>query len=397
LIKILNNIANIFHYINITKNSNKSKEKYPLSTCLRTVFERQKAQIGNQRPPKIKNGSTLLHVMGALVFVLFLILGQVSSYADQITLAWNASDGAAGYKIYYGTTSKNYTSVVDVGNNLTYSFADLPNGSTYYFAATAYDVSHLESDYSAEVSYNSPISGYPAILWRYSSTGQINVWYMNGTHFAGTLSIGVVSPDWAIVGRADFNSDGKPDIIWRNTTTGQNVIYYMDGTTILSGVYLPTVDPAWTITGTGDFNSDGHPDILWRNSATGQNVIYYMDGTTILSGVYLPTVNPAWTITGTGDFNSDGHPDILWRNISTGEITLWYMNGPTVTGTTSVGIIPLEWAIAGVSDFNSDGYSDILWRNTSTGIVAFSCMIGTTFIGDYYLPTVADQQWKIVG
>ncbi len=74
--------------------------------------------------------------------------------AAQVTLAWDASDEAAGYKIYYGTTSNNYSSVVDVGNTTSYTFTDLPNGSTYYFAATAYDASNLESDYSDEISYN---------------------------------------------------------------------------------------------------------------------------------------------------------------------------------------------------------------------------------------------------
>ena len=83
-----------------------------------------------------------------------LLLSQGNAYAAQVTLAWNASDGAAGYKIYYGTVSKHYTSVVDVKNYLTYTFTDLPDGNTYYFAATAYDASYLESEYSTEVSYN---------------------------------------------------------------------------------------------------------------------------------------------------------------------------------------------------------------------------------------------------
>ena len=89
-----------------------------------------------------------------LIFVTSLLLSQGNAYAAQVTLAWNASDGAAGYKIYYGTVSKHYTSVVDVKNYLTYTFTDLPDGNTYYFAATAYDASYLESEYSTEVSYN---------------------------------------------------------------------------------------------------------------------------------------------------------------------------------------------------------------------------------------------------
>jgi hypothetical protein len=89
-----------------------------------------------------------------LIFAASLLISQGSAYAAQVTLAWDASDEAAGYKIYYGTTSNSYSSVVDVGNDLTYTFTDLPDGNTYYFAATAYDASYLESDYSTEISYN---------------------------------------------------------------------------------------------------------------------------------------------------------------------------------------------------------------------------------------------------
>ena len=74
--------------------------------------------------------------------------------AAQVTLAWDESNGAAGYKIYSGTTSNSYTWVVDVGNTTSYTTANLTDGYTYYFAATAYDASSLESDYSDEVSYN---------------------------------------------------------------------------------------------------------------------------------------------------------------------------------------------------------------------------------------------------
>jgi fibronectin type 3 domain-containing protein len=92
-----------------------------------------------------------------LVFGLSILFSQGRADAAQITLAWDVSDGAAGYKIYSGTTSNNYTWVADVGNATSYTTANLTDGYTYYFAATAYDASGLESDYSAEISYNASI------------------------------------------------------------------------------------------------------------------------------------------------------------------------------------------------------------------------------------------------
>jgi hypothetical protein len=76
------------------------------------------------------------------------------------TLAWSApttnTDGTlltdlAGYKVYYGTSSGNYTSSLDIGNVTTYSVNNLALG-TYFFSVTAYDTSKIESSFSNEVS-----------------------------------------------------------------------------------------------------------------------------------------------------------------------------------------------------------------------------------------------------
>ena len=99
--------------------------------------------------------------------ILFLFIFSVIIYSPisndkafaAITLNWTApttnTDGStltdlAGYKIYYGNSSGNYTNSVNVGNASSYTFSSLNNG-TYYFAATAYDTSGVESALSNEV------------------------------------------------------------------------------------------------------------------------------------------------------------------------------------------------------------------------------------------------------
>jgi hypothetical protein len=76
------------------------------------------------------------------------------------TLAWNApttnTDGTpltdlAGHKIYFGTSSGSYTTIMDVGNVTTYTINNLSSG-TYYFTVTSYDSSGIESSYAGEVS-----------------------------------------------------------------------------------------------------------------------------------------------------------------------------------------------------------------------------------------------------
>src|SRR3972149_41431 len=59
-----------------------------------------------------------------------------STGADGTALS---SDGIGGYKIYYGTSSENYTDTIDVGKGTTYTFSSLSNG-TYYVAVTVYDI-----------------------------------------------------------------------------------------------------------------------------------------------------------------------------------------------------------------------------------------------------------------
>jgi fibronectin type 3 domain-containing protein len=76
----------------------------------------------------------------------------------EVTLEWdpNSEANLSGYRIHYGTSGGNYTAVKDVGKQTTCTVTDLTPGVTYYFAATAFNTSGLESDYSNEVLYTVP-------------------------------------------------------------------------------------------------------------------------------------------------------------------------------------------------------------------------------------------------
>jgi len=64
----------------------------------------------------------------------------------------NTESDLAGYRIYYGTESGNYTQTIDVGNELSALIIISETNKTYYFAITAYDTSGNESGFSQEVS-----------------------------------------------------------------------------------------------------------------------------------------------------------------------------------------------------------------------------------------------------
>jgi hypothetical protein len=86
------------------------------------------------------------------------------SFPCSLTLAWDPSDdpNVIGYRLYQGRASEVYTEVIDIGNTTTAVISNLVAGATYYFAVTAYDITGLESEYSAEISYTVP-AGAPSM------------------------------------------------------------------------------------------------------------------------------------------------------------------------------------------------------------------------------------------
>jgi len=102
-------------------------------------------------------------------FILFLLIpctlylipaALPAAHAASVDLEWdpNTEPELAGYKIYWGTSNGNYTSSKDAGQNTTCTITGLDEGTTYYFAATAYDGDGNESDYSNQISYTVPFS-----------------------------------------------------------------------------------------------------------------------------------------------------------------------------------------------------------------------------------------------
>jgi len=80
-----------------------------------------------------------------------------------VTLVWHPSGypsnidaSVTGYRIYYGIASRNYTNIFEVGNHTNCTISNLVGWVGYYFAATAYNVLGMESDYSNEAMYLTP-------------------------------------------------------------------------------------------------------------------------------------------------------------------------------------------------------------------------------------------------
>jgi hypothetical protein len=115
---------------------------------------------------KVRSGSASAAHLSIVILISLSLFGCGSGGSGEgvdapaaATLAWDAVQATAlsGYRIYYGTSPGLYFQ--SRGNGLTISsnvtthiVTGLSSGTTYYFAATAFDTSGNESAYSAEVS-----------------------------------------------------------------------------------------------------------------------------------------------------------------------------------------------------------------------------------------------------
>src|SRR5262245_11669386 len=108
----------------------------------------------------------LLRFLLILLAYLSLAFAAIPAQAQQVQLAWDAPVQAngtpvsnlAGYKLYYGSQSGQYSTTIFVGLTTTYTVTNLSAGQTYYFAVKDFNSSGTESAFSNEVSGTPPTS-----------------------------------------------------------------------------------------------------------------------------------------------------------------------------------------------------------------------------------------------
>ena len=87
-------------------------------------------------------------------------VGGPPGESGRITIEWDSvtEKTLAGYKIYYGLSSRKYIACVDIGNpgeyspgRIKYALTGLTKGKEYHIAVIAYSNSGKGSDFSSEV------------------------------------------------------------------------------------------------------------------------------------------------------------------------------------------------------------------------------------------------------
>jgi len=255
----------------------------------------------------------------ALILALLVLLCESPAFASDVHLAWDANSETtlSGYKLYYGTASRNYATVINVANRTTYTVTALGPG-TYYFAVTAYDTLGNESAFSNEV-----FTTIAGCEYSISPTTQ------SFTSAAGTGTVSVTAPpgcSWS----AESNAG------WVTITAGSN------------GSGSGTVQYAVSVNTAGGSRS-GTLSIAGQTFTVSQEAQYlayfaqFANGSQLVSSIIL--TNPSRTETATGFvqlLNDLGRP--LYTSI----------NRQAATDTIGFTIEPL-----GTASFVTDGAGDL--------------------------------------
>jgi hypothetical protein len=95
--------------------------------------------------------------------------------------------------------------------------------------------------------------GHVDLVWHNDANGDLVWWRLNGTSHvsSGPLSPASVSNlQWKVRGGADINADGMTDLLWQNTVTGEVTVWFMNGTALqMSTLTTPGIltDLSWRL------------------------------------------------------------------------------------------------------------------------------------------------------
>jgi len=200
---------------------------------------------------------------------------------------------------------------------------------------------------AAGISYTTAISATPALngantiltvnlssgALTYTSAGNLTADPFRVIHLNGGADSDIEIPPPPSMVPTDFNNDGRSDFLWQNSS-GEADIWELNGNTVIGGGSLGNPGPSWHVIGTGDYNGDGFSDIRFQNSS-GEVAIWEMTGTSIVGGGSLGNPGPSWHVASDSSPWRNANVDLLWQSNVTATILFQNDSGEASSGRTT--------------------------------------------------------------
>ena len=120
-----------------------------------------------------------------------------------------------GYNVYYGGASGNYTNTLSAGNATNATISGLVKGTTYYFAATTYSSSGVQSPFSNEVSYSVPTNTVtppsPGVQFRVTPARQFILTVTGPVGHTYDIQASQDFKNWTVIGTVTVGASGSVD------------------------------------------------------------------------------------------------------------------------------------------------------------------------------------------
>lgn len=135
----------------------------------------------------------------------------------------------------------------------------------------------------------------------------------------------------------DFNGDGYADLVWRNPSSGEIEIWLMDGGTRPLKIERLRLGLADALpVAAADINGDGYEDLIWIDNSNSYVVASVMDAGRVRSNVLTRLAGSLLSTPGASHMARNGEPDYgyahLWlREDNSGMVDVW--RDPRTTST----------------------------------------------------------------
>jgi hypothetical protein len=347
----------------------------------------------NPLPNALRSGFRGLWIAGALVALCSSARAQSSA-----TFGWKASASpeTVGYNIYYGQSSRAYTSKLAFGDVTQATISGLTGGVTYYFAATSYDSAGVESSYSPEIVYTVPPTPPANGLTFSADAGTISTPFVVSD---GAISQAVAT-DVSTGGRASYNFNVPvagnytvAAVVSAPNDSANSFFVNIDAeptdptmiwdVPVAAGFVSQTV--SWRGSGTYD-NNEFSPKVFALSAGGHQLVIggrepdCYLKSLSVVPLVPLPPIAPTISLSSPGDGQAYTAPasialaaDVIANGHNITRVQFY--NGSTLLGESASAPYALAWDNVGAGTYALsavavDDTGSVFASGTSTVTVA---------------------------